>query len=176
MLTSDKAFIIVLTQNKIILYNPKYFSIFKEIQLKKEEKFNNINEFDDKKLILGGKIIAIFDMDKLEYTIIYDEKIKEESRGYLTGESNYLKYSDFILNYFNKLISKRLLIRRMLSAYNDDDNSKIYNELCIFDFDDKKNSVNLFHCSENFSIKKININNKGELIVICENKILIVDY
>ena len=46
----------------------------------------------------------------------YDEKIKEESRGYLTGESNYLKYSDFILNYFNKLISKRLLIRRMFDA------------------------------------------------------------
>lgn len=176
MITSDKKFIIVLTQNKIILYNKKYFSIFKEIQIKKEEKFKNINEFIDKKLILGGRIIAIFDMDKFEYTVIYDEKIKEESRGYLTGESCYLNYSDFILNYFNKLISKRLFIRTMLSAYNDDGNTYKTIELCVFDFDDKKNSVNLFQCPEYFNIKKININNKGELIVVCENKIFFADY
>ena len=115
-------------------------------------------------------------MDKLEYTAIYDEKIIEESIGYLTGVSNYLEYSDFILTYFNKLVTKRLFIRRMLSHYGDDDDTHITNELCVFDFDDKKNSVNLFHLSENFNIKKININNKGELIVICENKILIADY
>jgi hypothetical protein len=48
MLASDKKFIIVLTQNKINIYNKKYFSIFKEIHLKKEEKFKNINEFSDK--------------------------------------------------------------------------------------------------------------------------------
>ena len=176
MITSDKKLIIVLTQNKIILYIKKYFSIFKEIQIKKEEKFKNINEFIDKKLILGGRIIAIFDMDKFEYTVLYDEKIKEESRGYLTGESNYLNYSDFILNYFKKLISKRLFIRRMLSAYNDDDNTYKTIELCVFDFDNKKNSVKLFQCPEYFNIKKININNKGELIVVCENKIFVADY
>ena len=176
MLTSDKKFIIVLTQNKINIYNKKYFSIFKEIQLKKEEKFKNIDEFSDKKLILGGKIIAIFDMDKLEYTVIYDEKIKEESIGCLTGVRNYLEYSDFILTYFNKLICKRLFIRTLLSHYGDDDDRYITKELCTFDFDHKKISVNLFHCSENFIIKKININNQGELIVICENKILIADY
>ena len=176
MMTSDEAFIIVLTQSKIIIYNKKNFSILKEIQLKKEEKFKNINELDDKKLILGGKIIAIFDLDKLEFTIIYDEKIKEKSIGNLIGVTNYLKYSDFILNYFNKLISKRLFIQTIMSHYKDDDDTYITNELCVFDFDDKKNSVNIFHLSKNFSIKKININNKGELIVICENKILITDY
>jgi len=176
MLTSDKAFIVVLTQDKIIIYNKKYLSIFKEIEIKKEHKFKNINDFSGKKLILGGKIIAIFDMDKFEYNVIYDEKIIEESIGGLTGVSNYLNYSDFFLNYFNKLICKRLFIRTFLSHYGDDDYSDTTNKLCVFDFNHKKNSVNLFHLSEDFNIKKININNKGELIVICENKILIADY
>jgi hypothetical protein len=100
-------------------------------------------------------------MDKLEYTVIYDGKIKEESIGYLTGVSNYLEYSDFILTYFNKLIYKRLFIRTLLSHYGDDDYSYITKVLCIFDFDHNKISINLFHCSENFIFQKMNINNKG---------------
>ena len=123
MLTSDKAFIIVLTQNKIFIYNKEKFSIFKEIQIKKGHNFKNINKLSDKELILGGKIIAIFDMDKLEYNVIYDEKIIEESIGNLIGVSNYLNYSDFILTYFNKLITKRLFVRRILSHYGDDDDT-----------------------------------------------------
>ena len=132
--TSNQLYIIALCLNNIKVYKSKDFSLVKEIKI--NEEFEILNEIDDDKIILAGKIIGIFNINQWSYTLLHNDNIPELQMSYLSGIENYIDYSNFVLTYFNKLICRRKNKQIFKCHYEDVDDKVITDEkaLCIFNF------------------------------------------
>ena len=104
--SSNQMYIIVLCADKINAYLSKDFSIVKTINLTEkeinEEAFREINQIDENKFILCGRIVGYFNIKDFSYKILHDDNIEKRSISYLTGLETKINYSNFVLTYFNK--------------------------------------------------------------------------
>ena len=172
---SNKNYLIALTSNSIIAYDKNY-NIIKEVEVKQkieENEFKTICETKDGHIILGPRIIGLFNINDWSYSILCDDNIPYKKEAYLTGVETHIIYSHFNITYFNKLIFKQIFEEYSYSSYEDDEGSYASNEnnICIFDFNPENGQITKNYINKTLKPKDIYINGQEELIVLKDSGI-----
>ena len=162
---SNENYIIALTKNSIIVYS-KDFNIMKKIE--QNEEFKTIYETKDRHIILGGRVIGLFNINDLSYSLLFDDNIPKLKMSYLSGVETYIEYSHFNLTYFNRLICNQKFKKILRVHYDDVDDEVVADEknICIFNYNPENCKMTLAHINKNLKPKSIYINKEDELIIV----------
>ena len=116
-------------------------------------------------IFLTGRKIGYLDIINWNVKIINDDNIKIFS-GYLTGTQTTIKYSNLILTYFNRLISKKYYRRIEGSTYDDIPNRETDNDtlVSLFDFDLENKNLKFYESNKDINPIEIAMNENKEIL------------
>ena len=142
--------------------------IIKTVELKEEEELKTICETKDRHIILGGRIIALLNINDWSYSVLFTDNIPKLKTSYLAGIETHIEYSHFNLTYFNRFICKQKFREVICYHYDDldDDIKEEEKNMCIFDYNPENDKMTKVHVYKNLKPEIIYINEEDELIVV----------